>query len=228
MKYMFIWNNKNSDYMGLWITKMPEPTRAPERFETVDIPGRAGSLILLEGDDVYENYTKDVIVQTVRTNPRMEEIMEWLRGSGDLILSNEENFSYHARIAAKVQFDKVNNVLMQATITFLVEPFKRSREPASDRISVASSGTVINNPGTVPSKPIVSVTGSSSISINGKTIPVVNDSGTVVIDCDAHVATKAGEIFNDIDEFWTLPVGDCTITYTGTPTIVIDPNWRWV
>ena len=49
MKYMFIWNNKNSDYMGLWITKMPEPTRAPERFETVDIPGRAGSLILLEG-----------------------------------------------------------------------------------------------------------------------------------------------------------------------------------
>ena len=228
MKYMFIWNNKNSDAMGLFVNQMPEPTRAPERFETVEIPGRAGSLLMLEGDDVYDNYTKEIIVQTLRSNPRMQEIMDWLRGSGELILSNERNFSYKARIAAKVQFDRVNNVLMQAVIPFIVEPFKCSRYPDGDRITVASSGETIKNPGNVASKPIISVTGSTSITINSKTIPVSNDSGTVVIDCEAHVATKGGEIYGDIDDFWTLPVGDSTITYTGTPTIVIDPNWRWV
>lgn len=227
MKHMFIWNNKNSDAMGLWIAKMPEPTRAPERVETINIPGRAGSLTLLEGDDVYDSYLKEIVVQTRRGNPRIQEIMEWLRGESSLILSNEASFSYKARISGKVQFDRISNDLMQAKIPFFVEPFKRSRHPESDRITVVSSGSTIKNPGNIASKPIVTVTGGGSITINSKTIPVA-ETGTVIIDCDAHVATVAGEIYNDIDEFWTLPVGDSIITYTGSPTIVIDPEWRWV
>ena len=230
MKATFIWKNKTSDSMGLFISKLPDPIRAPERVETIEIPGRAGSLTVLEGKDVYDSYTKEIVVQTLRSNPRMQEIMDWLRGDGDLVLSNEPEYAYRARITAKVQFDRVSNDLTQAKLQFFVEPFKKNRYQDSDRITISTSGTNIYNPGNIESKPLVTVTGSGHITIGGKSMMIIQSSGTTLIDCDAKVVVKDGEIIPGYGEdFWTIPVGESAVTFTsGTPTIVIDPNWRWV
>ena len=63
MMHWFVWKGKNSlsDY-GLWISKRPRITRPNERHEEVIIPGRAGTLITLEGEDVYEGYQKECVV----------------------------------------------------------------------------------------------------------------------------------------------------------------------
>lgn len=48
-----------ADY-GLFVQQFPPVSRAKERVSTVTIPGRSGTLTLLQGDDVYDAVTKTV------------------------------------------------------------------------------------------------------------------------------------------------------------------------
>lgn len=228
--HWFVWNNKNSmaDF-GLWIGKLPRIIRAPERNQTVNIPGRAGSLILLEGDDVFDSYTKECTVITVNWNPKLQEILAWLRGSSDLFFSNESDKVYEARIVNEVQFERVGNNLLQARIQFLCEPLKKARK--EDSIALSASGS-IRNIGNVASKPKVSITasGNKTITIGGMPMVFQSLSGTVVVDCDAGIITKNGEIWTNkvTGEFWRIPVGTVTVTLPASTSIVIEPRWRWV
>lgn len=236
MKPWFIWNNKNSDSMGLWVSKLPKISRAPERYEQVTIPGRAGALTLLEGEDVYDSYVKEITVQTVNTNPRLQEILAWLRGSGDLVVCTEINRVYRGRIVAAVEFERIGNSLLQARIPILVEPLKRSRYPeANDRITITAASANLRNPGDVASKPVVSITGSGAltITIGGTAMAFTGVSGTIVVDCDAEMVTQGGALWTGSysGEFWRIPAGASTFAKTGTGTLtsaVIDPAWRWV
>lgn len=237
MKPWFIWNGMNSDAMGLWISKLPKITRAPERYEQVEIPGRAGKLTLLEGDDVYDDYVKEVSVQTVNWNPLLHEVINKLRGEGDMVFSNEIDRVYHGRIAPEVAFERLGNSLLQAKIQIITEPFKRNRYEAKDRISSSDSVINIYNPGDVASRPYVSVTGVGNytgITIGGVSMGFDSLTGTIDIDCDAEVITYLNsgvrEIWTGsyIGEFWKIPVGASQIAVTGGASIVLDPKWRWV
>lgn len=232
MRPWFLWNNQNSDDMGLWISKLPKITRAKERYETVDIPGRAGSLTLLEGEDIYEPYVKECTVQTVNWNPRMEEILDWLRGNGELVFSNEIEYMYRGRIAGEVSFERIGNNLLQARIPFFVEPFKRSRYPDKDNIIVTDESALIVNVGNVASHPVVCITGSGSnvITIADQEMSFSGISGTIVVDCDAEIITKDDEIWTGTysGDFWKIPVGTQYISQTGNMSIAVEPHWRWV
>lgn len=231
----FIWNNMNSSAMGLWISRLPKITRANERYDTVEIPGRAGSLILLEGEDVYDSYVKECVVQTRRNNPLIPQILDWLRGDGSLVFSNESEYMYKGRIAAEVSFDKVSNDLVQAKIPFFVEPFKQRRYPDKDIVTLTASGTIYN-PGNVASPPVVSIvaSGNKNITIGSMTMKFKNLSGTaskpVVVDCDAGIITKDGELWDQEveNDFWRIPKGEVSVTVPSSTTIIIDPAWRWV
>ena len=237
MKPWFVWNKKNSDAMGLWVSKLPKITRAKERYETVDIPGRAGSLTLLEGEDVYESYVKECVVQTVNWNPLLQEIQDWLRGEGDMVFSNEDNRIYHGRIAAAVEFERIGNNLLQAKVPLFAQPFKRNRHPESDRIAISDISGTIRNPGNVASKPTVYITvdGSTAqtvaFTINGRMMIFTDVLGTIQVDCDAEVVTQNGAIWTGSytgNNFWKIPTGSCQFGLAGTADVVIDPNWRWV
>lgn len=237
----FIWNGKNSygDF-HLWISRLPKITRAKERYDSVDIPGRAGSLILLQGEDVYESYLREITVVTTNSNPKLQEVLNWLRGEGELIVVTEPERVYHGRIAAEVAFERIGNDLVQAKVAILVDPFKKRRHPESDKISITAtdlqnnSGTVqvtVRNVGNVASKPQVSVTGSGSdvtVTIAGQAMTFSTLSGTIKVDCDAGIITKNGSIWAGTftGDFWRIPVGSSTLT-TSVP-ITVDPEWRWV
>lgn len=229
MKPWFIWNGKNSDELGLWIARLPKITRAPERYDTVKIPGKAGSLILREGDDVYDSYLKECTVQTIRTNQKMQEILDWLSGDGELVFSNEDNRLYKGAIVADFSFDKISNDIIQAKIPFFVEPFKSDRYPESAKITGASG--VLTNPGDVASKPIVSIKngGTNTITIGTQAMTFNSVSGTIVVDCDAKIITIGGELWTGTfsGEFWKIPTGQVTVTQTSNAEITIQPNWRW-
>ena len=62
MQPWFIFKNRNSYSEGLWISKLPEIVRAAERYTTVTIPGRAGKLTMLEGEDICDDYIKECVV----------------------------------------------------------------------------------------------------------------------------------------------------------------------
>lgn len=234
MNPWFIWKDKNSlSDFGLWIAKLPKRVRPEERHEEIEIPGRSGSLLMLEGEDVYSSYTAEMTV-IARNSLHIDQIAEWLRGSSDLILSTDIDKARSARIVGEVSFERVGNWLQQATIPFLFQPFRKSRNPEiNDRIQVTSSSTSIYNPGDVASKPVVTINGSgnNTITMGGSSMTfVLGDTAvTIVVDCEAQIITVGDSIWTGSysGEFWSIPKGQSAVTKSGNATLTVDPNWRW-
>lgn len=230
----FVWKGKNSlnDY-GLWIKSLPGRVRPEERHEEVEIPGRAGSLLLLEGEDIYSPYTEEMVV-IARDNINIDRVIEWLRGNGDLILWNDINKARSGRIVGRVAFDRVNNCWTEATVPFYFQPFRKNIYPESDRITVTGASGSIRNLGDVASKPVVSITGSgnNTITIGTQAMTFVMGSSpvTITVDCGAEMITSGNSIWSGTfsGDFWKIAKGSNAITQTGSARIVIDPNWRWL
>lgn len=230
--FSFIWKGQNSlDDYGLWIQKLPSRVRPEERHQIVEVPGRSGSLILTEGEDVFDSYADEIVVTCPNTIP-INRVMAWLRGSSELVLSNDIDKCRPARIVGEVNFDRDGNSLLVGTIPFLFQPFRQSRFPEhTDRKTITGASATIINLGDVASRPKVSITGSgnNTITIGGMAMTFTGISGTIVVDCDAEMITKNGALWTGSSgNFWRIPTGQSTIAQTGSMTIVVDPCWRWL
>lgn len=231
----FKWKNSRSDAMGLWVSVLPPIIRPEERNQKIDIPGRAGSLIMLQGEDVYMSYVKECTVTCRRDIVNIQNIMNWLRGEGVVIFGNEPNKAYKAMILSAVRFERVDNNLMQAVIPFYVEPFKESIYPANETVQFTSDLFNIYNPGDVASKPKVTIarTGDAvnlTMAIGSMSMYFPNLTGTIVVDCDAEIVTKNNAIYagSFTGDFWRIPKGSVAITKDKSVTVTIEPRWRWV
>lgn len=230
----FIWKGKNSlnDY-GLWIKSLPKRVRPEERHEEIEIPGRSGSLIMLEGEDIYQPYSSEMVI-IARDDINIDKAVDWLRGSGDLILWNDISRARTGSILGEVAFDRVNNSWMEATVPFYFQPFRKNIHPANDRITVTGASGSINNPGDVASKPVISITGSGNntitIGTQAMTFALGSSSVTITVDCGAEIITSGNSIWTGTfsGNFWKIARGANAITQTGSASIVIDPNWRWL
>lgn len=163
MNPWFIWKNRTSQSMGLWVSKLPDIIRPAERTQQIIVPGRSGQLTLLEGEEVYDPYTRTITVQLPNENYN-EDLLDWLQGEGDLIVCTEDQMVYRARIAAQVVFSRVGNCLLQGKIPFECHPLKRHKYPDS-HIFTGSDGLIVRNLGNVASKPKLNITGTGSLYI---------------------------------------------------------------
>ena len=213
----FIWKNKNSlSDFGIWISKLPNRTRPEERHEEIEIPGRAGTLVLLEGEDVYPSYQNEFVV-TVRNNLNIDGIIDWLTGSGDMVFSVDPDFAHEVQIVGKVSFERVGNCLMQATIPILCKPFKKKARKESSISVTANTSTTINNPGNVASKPQISFTGygNQTITVNGVALAMNNmPGGETIVDCENHIILVYAQAYNANAHYY---VGEY-VTYAGDET----------
>jgi len=228
----FIWKNQNSDSNGLWISKLPPITRAQERTQDITVPGRAGVLTMKQGEDVYDPVLRKCTV-TARNAMNLQPLLDWLRGEGELIFSNEIDMVYHARISAEVAFARISPDLCQAQIQFLCEPFKGHRHADKDKVTMTAAGTV-HNPGDVASKPIVKVTGANSnctVTIGTQAMTFNSLNETITVDCGAQLVLKAdGTLWGGTFEgaFWKIPKGESAVTIGNATQVEIQPEWRWV
>lgn len=236
--HWFIWKGKNSiSDFGLWVRKLPKRTRPKERYEEIVIPGRAGSLTLKEGEDVYSAYSSEMTVSCKNTI-NLDRVKEWLRGSGELILSDDQEKAYIAQIVDEVSFDREDkDKLFIGTIPILFQPFRKGRFPERDeRVTFSTSSETLYNPGDVASRPIVRILGSghNEITIAGQTMVFDDLPGIsgypVEVDCDAQIVTRNGAIWTKsvTGNFWRIPKGEVAVTQTGSSAIMIDPQWRWL
>ena len=86
-KYWFRWNGVKSTDYGLYVSEQPPITRPVERASYISVPGRSGSLVKLEGEDVYEDIV--LTAQCVMKNGnQIPAIMKWLKGSGKVEFAN--------------------------------------------------------------------------------------------------------------------------------------------
>lgn len=229
MNPWFIWNDRISSEFGLWISKLPPITRPEERVQHITIPGRAGDLTLTQGDDVYNPYTKKITVTCVN-EAITEDLLDWLRGDGDLIISTEDQFVYHARIVPEVSFTRLGNCLSQAVISFYCQPFKYQRYPANNLVITASAGAIITNPGNVSSRPKIWLTGTGeNIAIlfhdeaNQMWFPHLP--GSVEIDCDAGIVKTTAKAYDQVAYYY---VGDYCIYQGGAEHEYAHGTYRFI
>ena len=148
-----------------------------------------------------------------------------------MTFANRTDGYYKARIANQIPFEKVlrGNPHCTFAVNFRCYPFFYA-DAAAD-ITVTTSGTIITNPGSVYSEPIVTVTGSGNITLMvGLTIvELENISGSIVIDSVLQEAYQDYTLMNDRmnGEFPRLKPGANAMSWTGAVTkVVIQANWR--
>ena len=228
----FIWKGTNSNTKHIRVQAKAPIIRPEERVEHVTIPGRAGELTQVEGENIYNSYiqTLTLIVDGKANVPAAEE---WLTGEGYVTFDTQPTLQQRARIINAVTFSKHSHNLdyWVGDVQFYCEPIKHA--VSESQIEITSSGASITNPGNLPAFPLMEVTGSGAVSIacGGNTIVIPNLTSGWVIDCENKwvIASGVPQFNAYTGEFPQIPTGTTSITFTGSITkIKITPQWRYL
>ena len=229
MNDWFEWNGVKCTNYGIYVTEQPPPTIPEERVTFTNIPGRSGSLTTLEGDYVYEDMV--LTATCVISDPaRIPEIGAWLRGSGTVTFASRDGGFYYARVTNQIPFDKIlrGNPHRTFAVNFRCKPFFYAKNP--EAISLTTSGTFINNPGTIPAEPIITVYGSGEITLMvGSTITELDITRKIILDTPLLEAYSGSESMNHCmsGDFPVLMPGRNAVSWTGDVLeVIIEPNWR--
>ena len=226
----FRFKETDSREYGILISSVPERVRPERRVKEIEIPGRSGNLT--QDEETYDAYVISMECST-RGSDRMDEIITWLNGAGDLTLSTEPDKVYQASIYNKISISDQIYLYNSFLLQFKVQPFKYNINPFADELTLTAQ-TIIRNGGTVYSEPIITVYGSGDItlSINGTDFPLYGVNESITIDSEMMEVFKGTANQNSKYGGETFPrfeVGENTISWTGNVTkIEIQPKWRWL
>lgn len=244
MQPYFIWKGVDSRMMGLWVQQYPPIVRPPMRYQSITIPGRPGALTLLEGEDVYDPYTRELKLMP-KPGADIYAIMRWLTGEGDVVFGHEPERKQHARIYDEVSFQREFAQQRSAVVRFLCDPFKMSlhdTEPIT--IDLTQTSYTLSGRGDVIAYPKFELVGSGAVTLTvGTTQIALTLSGgdttaeVVTLDCEARKAyrTVTEEMTSYIEPVVTH--GDfCTLQHDadtlmqwseGLTELRVWPRWRW-
>ena len=232
MRDWFEWNGERCTDYGIHVLEQPPLTMPNERVTYTDIPGRPGSLTTLEGDDVYEDIT--LTAKCMVADPdAIPAIGGWLKGGGTVTFANREGGFYYARVTNQIPFDKIlrGNPHRSFSMNFRCKPFWY--ENPGDPITLTRTSTVLVNPGSAYSEPVIVVNaeGDVTLIINDGFIELEGIDGSITLNSEIREAYKAETLLNEhMDgEFPLLKPGNNLISWTGDVTsLVIQPNWRYL
>lgn len=240
MQPYFIWKGVDSRMMGLWIQQYPPIVRPPQRHQEITIPGRAGTLTLIEGEDVYDAYVRDTKIMP-KPGADVYEIMRWLTGSGEVVFGHEPNRKQRARIYDEASFQREFASQRSAVIHFLCDPFKTNIDnPEYIDVDVSQTSYTLTGRGDVQAYPKfeVTATGSCSIYVGTDEIALKQlDNETAIVDCESRTAYKT--VVEDMVEhiepvyssgnFFSVPnTGESLVRWSEAVTALrIYPRWRW-
>ena len=201
MNDWFEWNGVRCTNYGIHCASLPVIQTPSERVEYTDVPGRNGSLIVTEGDEIYDDLELSVTCFVERlSNP--EEVIKFLRGTGKVTFASRPDGFYYARIINPMQFAKIvrGSDYRTFTVTFRCEPFFYKMEDALDTLT--TSPRTITNHGMSYSQPRIEVrfqysgtgtgaitlnVGEQSVTITPKEIPTFSSASTSTYAVGAHV-----------------------------------------
>lgn len=232
MNDWFEWNGIRCTAYGIHVSEQPAITTPSERVTYTNVPGKAGSLTTLEGEDVYDDMV--LTVTCFLSDPlQIPAIAAWLKGSGTVTFANRQGGFYYARVSNQISFEKIlrGNVHRSFSVNFRCKPFWyiENVEP----ITLTESGTCITNPGSVYSEPVITVHGYGDITLMVGTtvIELMGVDGNITLDTPLMEAYKdtVGMNGSMSGDFPTLSPGVNAVSWNGNVTsVVIQPNWRYL
>ena len=223
-------NNKNSLAYGVYISGTGVFNAPARDREMIKVPGRNGAIIIDHGR--YENIEitypafiiKDLAEKVRIFANKLLEPVDYVRLEDTY---NPDEF----RLAILSQGMDVNPVSWLAAGSFDLifncrpERFLKSGES----VTTFTAGGTISNPTDMPSKPLIRVTGSGTITVNGTAIEIASHSLSYIdIDCDLQEAfcgsTNANQYIS-LSAFPTLRSGANIVVLSGVTKVEITPRW---
>lgn len=232
MSAWFSFNGIKSTNYGIRVLRQPAIVRPLERTIRTVVPGRSGTLVSTQGEDIYDDILLEVACYLDNTDD-IGRIGEWLKGNGKLEVSGRPGGHYLARVNNQISFEKLLRVNPHMSFSVIFRCFPFWYKDNMPDITVTSSGSTLTNPGSVYAEPIITVYGSGDITLMvGTTIVELTDvSDSVVLDSVLKEAYKGTTLMNDhmSGDFPVLKLGINAVSWTGTVTkVVIQPNWRYL
>ncbi len=234
LSFTFAGKNSYTDY-GIAIATRPTLPSPKRRVTFMEIPGRHSSVRYDEG--TYEDITL-VVECSLRSKDNLvgqiDALKGWLfpAGEDDLIFSFQDDRKYLAQVVNAIDFTQVFRYTSTFPIVFSCRPFKYTVD--NELVTLTTSGTLLENPGTVKSQPIISVygTGNVNLNINGQLVALYDLEDKIILNSeiqDAYDDAMTNLNSKMTGEFPVLSPGSNTIEWLGTvQKLDILPNWRWL
>ena len=227
MEY-FIFNNVNSNDKNIIIKEMPPIVRAKQRINTIKLEGRSGSLH--EVEDNYDSYTNQIKC-IIKPEADINYLKSWLKGVGKLILSTDSDVYYDVAIVNKIDFSKYLTYLKEFPLEIEFQPIAHGITIKNFSLS-ANTETTKNIGGNHKTYPILKCTGNGTITCNGKSILVKNNTGEIYVDCELLNAYAGNLNKNDCVEGLEDPIflnpGDNIITVSTGLTVIVSYSEAWL
>lgn len=232
MRQYLIYNGISSKDYGLYLTGSGV-YNAPERdVDTVEIPGRNGSLTLDNGR--YKNATQSYEAFIHRNFAKNTEgVRAWLLSAPGYHRLEDTYDPEHFRLA---RFSGPLDFTVRALCTggetqllFDCDP-RRFLKSGEAPITV-TGGTILHNPTAFEALPQLTIYGSDAgtVTVSGKLISISSIDEYVTIDCERQDAYKDGVNKNatvSLTEFPVLSPGKNTISISGgVSRVEITPRW---
>ena len=223
--HYFIFNNINSNELGIIVKNMPLIPLAEKDIESIKISGKNGNLHIDNGTYNSINYTIDCVISDIS---KIDNIKKAFNGTSKLILSKYNDRYFEATIKNQISFDKYLNALQEFPLQFELQPISYSNELEEIRISSDINNLDIG--GNTITNPIILVDGTGTFTINNVSVEIL-ESG-ITIDCELMNCTKNNLNANDkviLDKFPTLNPTDNVITIeSGINNIELKYRKRWL
>ena len=223
MKPYFIYKGKNSREMGISLLKLPPRIKPERRGELITVPGRDG--FLFESEDAYNGKTLEIECTFLPPNGKsqteidalIQDILVWLDGSGNLILSDYPNYYYEATIINAIPIERLFKRYRRFMVAFEVQPFAKSITSTILPVVVADEQVIdVVSFYDTPPKIYLEASGDIEIHINNTVMHFADLESPIVID---------SELMNVTDEIGTNMnnhmVGDFPVLNPGGNTISI-------
>lgn len=234
----FVWKNDDCRSKGIELAGPIPIIKPEERVQHVTIPGRSGELTLTEGDGIYQSYiqTASIILEGAF---RINEIQNWLKGSGYVTFHGEPNRKQQARVIGVVTLTKHSrrSDWWEGEVQFYCDPLKENLTEAPETIT--TSGSTVKNLGDVPARPLLQVTASGTtveVAAGGNTLTITGATSSTVyyIDCDAqiiwHIESNATVVDTQLSsgKFPVLLPGSNSVTGNGWSSITVTKRERFL
>lgn len=231
----FIFNGKDSRENNVGVKKLPPRFKPTERVELIQVPGRNG--YITQSDGTYEAMTLEVECW-LKKDANVQEAINWLKGSGPLIFSDEPDKQYDAVIVNAVPFERIFKYWRNFLVQFEVQPFQKGTVKKNVTVTNPTVTANVTVGGNIDTEPIITLNGTGNfiIDINGKTILLGGIDTAIVIDSNLMNATESNGTVNANNKmsgnFPILNPGENTISIevvSGSfSTLKVDYYEKWL
>lgn len=218
----FIFKNIDSRDFNIIVNKLPPNQTVDDEVEYVEVPGRDGHLTITK--DRKPSLEKEVVI-SIRPGSDIANIKKWLSSSGKLILSNDPEVFYIARIQTIRELEEVSK-FGSVSLNFMCQPYGYLFS-GQNVLEIVNQNTIIYNQDE-QSEPYIKIYGTGAVELNINSDKIILDIDEYVeIDSELMESWKGTVNKPFIGKFPTFASGENIISWTGNISkIEVIPRWR--